>query len=161
MPNKRRYGPGGPSAAPHTHVQVVVVATGTVWRHGLVFAAAEVEAATEAATAAVAARHDGAHDEHRLAGRRGDHEVGVDILLAKLLGDVQAQRAIVVVDVPLRLVAQNGMGPVHLLELKRVAGSVYEEGRVGREGRLPCRTPLDCPGSCRGGISGLAYGRSS
>lgn len=42
-----------------------------------------------------------------LASRRGDHKVRVDVLLAKLLSNVQSQRAIVVIDVALRLVTQN------------------------------------------------------
>lgn len=66
----------------------MVVVAGAVWRYGLVFATAEVEAATEATTAAIASCHDGAHDEHSLAGWRRDHEVGVDILFAKLFGNV-------------------------------------------------------------------------
>lgn len=50
--------------------------------------------------------------------RWSDHEVCVDILLAKLLGYVQAQRAVVVVYVALRLVAQYRVGPVDFLELQ-------------------------------------------
>ena len=98
---------------------MVVVAACTLWGHGLVLSAAEVEAATEATTAAVTARDEAANDEHRLAGRRGDHKVRVDVLFSELLGDVQAQGAIVVVDVALRLVTQNRIGAVHLLELQR------------------------------------------
>lgn len=105
------------TGSPTTYVQVVVVA-GTIWGHGLVFAAAEVEAAAEATAAAVAARDQSADDEHRLARGRGDHKVRVDILLSKLLRNVQAQGSVVVVDVTLRLVAEDGVGTVHLLELE-------------------------------------------
>lgn len=95
-----------------------MVVTSTVWGRGLVFAAAEVEAAAEAAATTVAAGDEAAHDEHRLAGRRRDHKVRINILLAKLLGNVQAQGAVVVVDVALRLVTEDGVGAVHLLELE-------------------------------------------
>lgn len=100
-----------------TYVQVVIIAAGTIWGHGLVFAAAEVEAAAEAAAAAITSRNQAADNEHCLAGRRGDHKVRVDILFAKLFRDVQTQGSIVVVDVALRLVAQNRVGPIDLLEL--------------------------------------------
>lgn len=81
-------------------VQVVVI-SGLVRRvRRLVLAAAEVTAAT-ATTAAVATGDDTANQEDCLARRRRDHEVCVDILLAKLFGDVQPQGAVVVVDVPL------------------------------------------------------------
>lgn len=95
-----------------------MVVPGTIWGHGLVFAAAEVEAAAEATAAAVAARDQSADDEHRLARGRGDHKVRIDVLLSKLLCNVQAQGSIVVVDVTLRLVAEDGVGTVDLLELK-------------------------------------------
>jgi len=52
--------------------------------------------------------------------RRCDHEVRIDILLAKLLGNVQAERAVVVVYVALRLVTQYRVGTVHLLELQKL-----------------------------------------
>lgn len=110
-----------PSAG-STHVQVVVI-SGLVRRvRWLVLAAAEVTAAT-ATTAAVATGDDTANQEDclkrrseengqkmspvvfrriaYLARRRRDHEVCVDIFLAKLFGDVQPQGAVVVVDVPL------------------------------------------------------------
>lgn len=102
----------------------VVVISGLVRRvRWLVLAAAEVTAAT-ATTAAVATGDDTANQEDclkrrseengqkmspvvfrrrvaYLARRRRDHEVCVDILLAKLFGDVQPQGTVVVVDVPL------------------------------------------------------------
>lgn len=52
-----------------------------------------------------------------LARRRRDHKVRVHVLLAELLCDVQAQRTVVVVDVALRLVAQDRVSAVNLLEL--------------------------------------------
>lgn len=114
----------------------------TFWGHRLELAATEVAATAKAATATITAGHDRAHNKHRLAGRRRDHEVGVDVLLAKLLRNVQAckvqvhifgqrmrvtkplcllltQGSIIVVDVTLRLIAQYRVGLVHLLELQK------------------------------------------
>lgn len=47
----------------------------------------------------------------------GQDKVGVDVLLAELLGHVEPQRAVLVVDVLLGGVAQDGVGVVDLLEL--------------------------------------------
>lgn len=99
-----------------TYVQVVVI-PGLLVRHRLELAAAEVATAAETAAAAIATGHDGAHKEEGLACGRSDHKVGVDILLAKLLGNVQSQRAIVVVDVPLCQITQNGMRSVYFFKL--------------------------------------------
>lgn len=128
----------------------MVVTRVVVVRHRLVLAAAEVAAATAAATAE-AARHDGANDDtgllvgrketppisitcfrrqtnHKspayLHRRRRDHKVRVHVLLAKLLGNVQAQRAVVVVDVALRLIAEDRVGAVDFLELCRGVGTL-------------------------------------
>lgn len=49
----------------------------------------------------------------------GQHEVGVDVVFSKLLGHVEAQGAVRVVDVPLAEVGQDGVGVVQLLELLR------------------------------------------
>lgn len=49
----------------------------------------------------------------------GQDKVGVHILLAKLLSHVQSQGAVLVIDVPLGGVVQNGMGIVDLLKLVR------------------------------------------
>lgn len=57
--------------------------------------------------------------------RRSDDKVGVDILLAKLLGNIEAERAVVVVDVPFGRVAEYRMRPVHLLELLRCLRIVW------------------------------------
>lgn len=84
-----------------------MVISGIIWGHRLVLSAAEVKAAAEATAATVTSCDETADDEHRLAGRGGDHEVRVDILFTKLLGNVQSQRTVVVVDVPLVLIAQN------------------------------------------------------
>lgn len=67
-----------------------MIIAGTIWGHGLVFAAAEVETTTETAAAAIASRDDATDNKHRLARRRCDHKVRVDILLAKLFRDVQS-----------------------------------------------------------------------
>jgi len=49
----------------------------------------------------------------------GQDEVCVDVLLSKLLGHVEPQGAILVVDVPLRRVVEDGVGAVDLLEFVR------------------------------------------
>lgn len=147
-----------------TYVQVMIVA-GTIWGYGLVFAAAEVETATETAAAAIAPGHDAADNEHRLACRRCDHKVRIHILLAKLLRNVQSQGSVVVVDVALRLVAEDGMGAVHLFELQtnwtilKVVSSVTI--LISVISRIPCPMPPDCPDSCPDGTSGLVCGTSS
>lgn len=46
----------------------------------------------------------------------GQHEVGVNIVLSKLLGHVKSERAVGVIDVPLVQVRQDGMSIVQLLE---------------------------------------------
>lgn len=51
---------------------------------------------------------------------RCDHKVGVHVLLAELFGNVETQRAVIVVDVSLGDVAQDRVGPVDFLELNRI-----------------------------------------
>lgn len=52
-----------------------------------------------------------------LAPRGCDHKVSVHILVAELLANVQAQWAVVVVDVALGGIAEDGVRAIHLLEL--------------------------------------------
>lgn len=47
----------------------------------------------------------------------GQNKVSVDVLLAELLRDVKPQRAVLVVDVLLGAVAQDGVGIVDFLKL--------------------------------------------
>lgn len=47
----------------------------------------------------------------------GQNKVGVDVLLSELLCDVEPQRAVLVVDVLLGGVAQDGVGVVDFLKL--------------------------------------------
>lgn len=47
----------------------------------------------------------------------GQHEVRVDVVFSELLGHVESQRAIRVVDVPLGEVGQDGVSAVQLLKL--------------------------------------------
>lgn len=124
-----------------------MVVSGVFRRRRPVLAAAEV-AATAAATTAIAAGHDAAHQEDRLARGRRDHEVRVDILLAKLLRDVQTERAVVVVDVPLCQVAEYRVGAVHFFELIRGIWVVRVLVWVVFEGQLPVRL-LDVVGCGR------------
>lgn len=93
-----------------------MVVSGVLRRWRFVLAAAEV-AATAATTTAIAARDDTAYEEDGLACGRCDHEVCVDILLTKLFGDIQPEGTVVVVDIPLGQVTENGMRPIHLFEL--------------------------------------------
>lgn len=112
----------------------------------LVFAAAEVTAATTA-TATIATGDDTANQEDCLARRRRDHEVCVDILLAKLFGDVQPQGTIVVVDIPLGHITEDGMCPVHLFELFRCIWIVGVLIGVVFEGKFPvCFLDVICSG---------------
>lgn len=47
----------------------------------------------------------------------GQNKVGVDVLFSKLLGHEQSQRAVLVVDVLLGGITQDGVSVVDLLEL--------------------------------------------
>lgn len=84
----------------------------------------------------------------------GQHKVGVDVLLPELLGHVQTQRAVLVVDVLLRGVAQDRVGVVDFLELLRRVRVVRVLVRVelqsqfpGREDHSLCQELLLLPGS--------------
>lgn len=111
-----------------------------------VLAAAEVTAATAAATT-VAPGYDAAYQEECLTRRRRDHEVGVDILFAKLLGNVQPEGTVVVVDVPLGQVTENGMRSVYLFELVSCFGIVGVLIGVIFEGKFPvCLLDVVCCG---------------
>lgn len=49
----------------------------------------------------------------------GSHqEVRIDVLLAELLGDVEAEGTVVVIDVAFRQIAEDAVRSVHLLELQ-------------------------------------------
>jgi len=95
-----------------------LVVTALFWWPRLALATAEVTAATTAA-AEIAASDHATEDDQGLAPARSDQEVGVDILLAKLLGNVEAERAVVVINVPLGQVTEDGMGSIHVFELFR------------------------------------------
>lgn len=95
-----------------------VVVARLFWRAGLALAAAAVAAAAQAA-AEVAASQDAAHDEKRLAPGARHYEIRINILLAKLLRDVQSQRSIVVINVSLRSVAKYRMCAINFFELLR------------------------------------------
>lgn len=101
----------------------------------LALAAAAVETAAQTA-AEVAAGQDAAADEQGFAPSGSDHEISVDVLLAELFGDVEAEGAIVVVDVAFRGVYEDGVGPVDLLELVDCLGVVGVLVRVVLEGEF-------------------------
>ena len=98
----------------------MMIVAGAVWGHRFEFSAAKVEATAEATTATVAARDYAADQDERLAGRRCHYKVCVHILLAELFRNVESKRAIIVVDIPFGLVAENRMCPVDLFELKSI-----------------------------------------
>lgn len=68
---------------------------------------------------------------------RGQHKVCVDIVFSELLRDVEAQRAVRVVDVPPAQVRQDGVGVVQLLEFLRRLGVVRVLVRVVPQRQLP------------------------
>lgn len=93
-----------------------VIVSGFFGRTGFAFPAAEVAAAAEA-TAAIAASDHAAEYNQRLkkvirflinllnkniylAPSRGDQEIGIDVLLAKLFSNVQPERSIIVINIP-------------------------------------------------------------
>ncbi len=84
----------------------------------LALAAAEVEAATAAAAATTAAGEAEAGEEEALEPLGGEHHDVADDVVAKLLRDVEAHRAVLVVDLTLLLITQDRVRVVDLLELK-------------------------------------------
>lgn len=82
----------------------------------LALAAAAVAAAAQAA-AEVASCQYAANDTQRLAPSACDNEIGVDIFFSKLFGDVKSERAVIVVNITFRSIAQNGVGSVNFFEL--------------------------------------------
>lgn len=67
----------------------------------------------------------------------GEHKVGVHVLLPELLGHVEPQRAVLVVDVSFRGVRQDGVGVVDLLKLVRSLWVIRVLVRVVFQGQLP------------------------
>lgn len=118
-------------------LQRVIVAR-LLRRAGLALAAAAVEAAAQAA-AEVAARQDTAADEQRLAPGGSDHEVRVDVLLAELFRYVQPQGAVIVVNIPLRGIAQDRVSSVDVFKLLRGLRIVWVLVRVVFQSEFPIR----------------------
>lgn len=50
---------------------------------------------------------------------RSHYEVSINILFTKLFGNVQSQRAIIIINVSLREITQNTVGPINIFELKQ------------------------------------------
>lgn len=94
-------------------LQRVVVASILGPRLELAAAAVAQAAAT---TAAVASRQYTAYYEQGFAPWAGNHEVGVDIFLSKLLRDVESEGAVVIVNIPFGRVTEDSMGSVDLFE---------------------------------------------
>lgn len=141
-----RWGRGARLAAGlrrHRHtVRVVplqrVIVARLLGRAGLALATAAVEAAAQAA-AEVTARQDTAADEQRLAPGGRDHEIRVDILLAELFRYVQPQRAVIVVNIPLRGVAQDRVSSVDVFKLFCGLWIVWVLVRVVFQSEFPIR----------------------
>lgn len=81
-----------------------------------VFAKAEVTA-TAATAATITSGDNTTNHKQCLARRRRNNKVRIDVLFAKLFRNVQSERSIVVVDVSLRQVTQDGMSTVYFFEL--------------------------------------------
>lgn len=90
----------------------------------------------------------------------GEYEVGVDILLPKLLSHIEPQRAILVINVSFRGVCQDCVGVVNLLKLVCSLWVIRVLVRVIFQGQLPVTkiiswlylglTFLICPPESRG-----------
>lgn len=74
----------------------------------------------------------------------GQHEVRVDVVLSELLGHVESQRPVRVVDVPLGEIGQDGVGAVQLLKLLRRLRVVRVLIRVEPQRHLPDTHMLQC-----------------
>lgn len=70
----------------------------------------------------------------------GQNKVGVDVLLSELLCDVEPQRAVLVVDVLLGGVAQDGVGVVDFLKLVGRLGVVRVLVWVKLQRQFPVKT---------------------
>lgn len=69
----------------------------------------------------------------------GQNKVGVDVLLSELLGDVEPQRAVFVVDVLLGGVAQDGVSVVDFLKLFSCVRVVWVLVRVKLQRQFPVK----------------------
>lgn len=69
----------------------------------------------------------------------GHEEVVFDALLSELLGHVKAHGAVLIVDLPLGLIVQDGVGVVDLLELLRGLRVVWVLIWVVLQRKLPDR----------------------
>lgn len=103
-----------PVKASNSYRTKVELLVGLLW---LAAAAAKVEAAAEATAAEVAAGEDAAGEQDALAPARGEQVVGAHVLLAQLLRQVQAHWAVVVVQLALLFIRENGVCSIDVLEL--------------------------------------------
>lgn len=81
------------------------------------FSAAEIETEIEATATAATTGCDATEDETTLEAFVVEKKVSRDFVFAKLLSDVETERAVLVVDLPLCWVAQNRVCVVHFLKL--------------------------------------------
>ncbi len=82
-------------------------------------AAAPIEAAEAAETAAESGSHK-REDHHEFAPAAVHKQVGFHVLLAQLLGQLQAHRAVLVINLPLCVVAQYAVCLIHVLKLNLI-----------------------------------------
>ena len=74
----------------------------------------------------------------------GEDKVSVHVLLSKLLGHVQSQGSVLVIDVPLGTVVQDGVGVVDFLKLISSLGVVWVLVWVELQGQFPDWTENRC-----------------
>lgn len=68
----------------------------------------------------------------------GQDKVGVDVLLSELLSHVQAEGAVLVIDVAFGGINEDGIGVVYLLKLLRCFWVIWVFVRV----KLQCQFPM-------------------
>ena len=96
------------------YLEIVIIIG--VRRFGLALATAPIEA-TAAAETTTATGDAEAEDHEELAPLAVGQQVGLDVLLAELLGQLQAHAAILVIDLSFRFIAENAVGLVYFFEL--------------------------------------------
>lgn len=72
----------------------------------------------------------------------GQDKVSVDVLLSKLLGDVEPQGAVLVINITFGGIVEDGVGIVDLLKLFRCLRIVWVLVRVVFQGQFPLRKRL-------------------
>jgi len=103
------------------------------------FSAAEVKAAAKAATTEITASYASAEYKEHFAPRTSKSEVGVDVVVSKLLGYVETEASIFVINLSFLLVTQRWIGVVYFAKLFSCAGIVGVFVGVMTESELSVR----------------------